>query len=149
MAEIMNISRGAVVASLAALLTAAAAAVAQPVADPTRPPLPATALVTHRAENALQTGAAAAKPVAAPRLQAIQLWRGGAASALVDGNVLRLGDRLGDQTVAAIDAQGITLRGARGSNQVLHLLDGPSKTPRGDLHNNGIALSAISHQDIP
>ncbi len=75
--------------------------------DPTRPPTAALA----------SPEPAASKPAPAPRLQGLRL--GNAPSALVDGRLLRVGDRLGDARVQAIDAQGLLLKPAEGPS--LHL----------------------------
>ena len=42
----------------------------------------------------------------------------GGASALVDGRIVRIGDRLAELTVTAIDAQGIVVRGAHGEQRL-------------------------------
>jgi hypothetical protein len=83
--------------------------------DPTRPPA-----AEARAPAVRAAAAAASAPAAppAPVLQSIQLRRGGEGSALVDGRLLRIGDRLGDAVVTAIDVDGLTLRGARGHERL-------------------------------
>ena len=99
-------------------------------ADPTRPALVALSseAAVSRPSGAIVVAARAA-PSTAPRLQSIQLRAGGQASALLDGRVVRIGTRVGEQTVVNIDAQGMTLRGARGNEQLLTLLSGMQKTP--------------------
>jgi MSHA biogenesis protein MshK len=85
--------------------------------DPTRPPLAEPRPATVRAAAPAAAASAPAAPPA-PVLQSIQLRGGGEGSALVDGRLLRIGDRLGDATVTAIDVDGLTLRGARGLHRL-------------------------------
>lgn len=109
--------------------TAPAAASAEPtLADPTRPLGLAQQHTAPPARAALVTAAPPpALPPALPRLQSVQVSAQGGSSALVDGRLVRVGERLGELTVVAIDAQGIVLRGAR-SDQRLALLPGIAKT---------------------
>jgi MSHA biogenesis protein MshK len=106
------------------LLLAGAAhfpACAEPLADPTRPPgyAPGAVAPTHAAS-------AAAAP-AWPQLRSVRISAPGDSSALLDGRVVRVGERLGDATVVAIDAQGVQLR--RGAvEQRVTLLPGAAKT---------------------
>ena len=118
-------------ALLAGLLTGLPAALpAQTVTDPTRPPISAPAELAERStEAAARVPRAPAAPASAPQLQSIQLPRQGAPSALVDGRIVRVGERIGDQTVASIDAHGVLLRSARGPSLTLSLLTGVLKTP--------------------
>ncbi len=103
---------------------------AEPVLDPTRP---MAALLGESAEAspakaARSAAPAASAPVAAtPRLQSVQTSSSGAASALLDGRLVRVGDRVGEQSVAVIDRRGLTLRGPRGE-QRLSLLNGITQT---------------------
>ena len=110
-------------AMLAAWLgTAATACMAQGLPDPTRPP--PMLMGAASAPQAARAASAAAVPTAAPpRLLSIQVPREGEPSALVDDRLLRVGDRLGDGTVAAIDAQGISLRSPKGGVERLSLLN--------------------------
>jgi hypothetical protein len=105
-----------------------APAVAQPVPDPTRPAAALTgdtADTARPAKAAARSAAPAASAVSAtPRLQSVQLGAEGASSALLDGRLVHLGDRIGDKTVAAIDRHGLTLRGASGGEQRISLLAG-------------------------
>ena len=114
--------------ALAAALFAAHA-VAEPVLDPTRP---MASLLGEPAEAGPAKASRAAAPAAsavaaAPRLQSVQTSNNGASSALLDGRLVRVGDRVGDQSVAAIDRHGLTLRGPRGE-QRLSLLSGITQT---------------------
>jgi len=89
--------------------------------DPTRPSeraLPRVAATPAAAAAAAAASAAAVAPVPPPVLQSIHLRRGGEASALVDGRLLRVGDKLGEATITAIDADGLTLRHARGTERL-------------------------------
>ena len=83
--------------------------------DPTQPP----PRPVRAAAAAASTPEVATPPPPAPIVQSIQFRRGGDSSAIVDGQLLRIGDRLGEATVAAIDEQGLTLRGARGPQRLL------------------------------
>ena len=99
-------------------LWAACSLQAQPLADPTRPPvLPAAAgSVPPRASGGPVAASAARAPAAV--LHGVQVpaatSAGGTPTALVGARVLRIGDRQGERTLAAIDAQGVTWRSARG-----------------------------------
>jgi hypothetical protein len=109
---------------LAAALLAgmAAAQAAPPLPDPTRPPGAEAAAAgpspgaPRVAAGAPRTAAAATAAASAPQLQSVHVPRAGQAgeaSALVDGRLLRVGDRLsgpfGERVVLAIDTQGLTL----------------------------------------
>ena len=107
----------------------AAHAVAEPVLDPTRP---MASLLGEPPEagpaRAPRAAAPAASAVAsALRLQSVQTSSSGASSALLDGRLVRVGDRVGEQSVAVIDRHGLTLRGPRGE-QRLSLLSGITQT---------------------
>jgi hypothetical protein len=103
------------------------------VADPTRPPPsvlksmapPGQAQVAPPAASA-PASAASAVP-AKPRGMRVTLIRLDEGShrrvALVQGQFVNVGDRIGAWVVAGIDAQGVTLRGARGAYR-LWLLSG-------------------------
>ena len=126
---------------LAGLVAAHAAppALADTVPDPTRPmaawlgdPVdvrPAKALRGGASVPTTTAAAAAASAVpATPRLQSVRLAAEPAEStALLDGRLVRLGDRVGERIVVAIDRHGITLRGP-GGEQRLSLLAGISQT---------------------
>jgi hypothetical protein len=104
--------------ALLLLLAAAETGAAPPagLVDPTRPPgaAPARAAASARAP----AGSPAAELRQPPQLQAVQLARGGASTALVDGRLLRVGDRLGDAKVVGIDLQGLQLQGPRGTERL-------------------------------
>jgi hypothetical protein len=118
------------------LLSGGAARAALP--DPTRPPPGMGASPAPTMPPPLRAGAAAltAEPVAymrslrpvvsvaPPRVQGLQLHAGdapGSATALIDGRLLRVGDRLGEATVQEIRADGVWMRLARGGTQWLGL----------------------------
>jgi len=110
-----------------ALLFTAHAVQAAPVAnswpDPTRP---AAALAVEGAASAPRparpASAASAAAPALPQLQSVQIGTGGGASALVDGRLLQAGDSLGASRIVAIDAEGLTLRDAKGRTERLSLI---------------------------
>lgn len=95
------------------------------IADPMRPAAAATpAAPAPRRADAAEPAA----PPVWPVLQAVQVGAAPADStALIDGRLVRVGDRLGAVTVAVIDATGVLLRGAR-FEQRLALLPGITKT---------------------
>lgn len=105
---------------------------AGPATDPTRPPMaapaatrsgPAQGAARAAARPASAVAAAAAPPPpAVPLVQSIQTQRGGAASALVDGRIVRVGDSVATGTVTAIDGDSVTVHGSNGT-QRLWLLD--------------------------
>jgi hypothetical protein len=120
------------------LLSGAAARAALP--DPTRPPVglataPPGALpmlrlaITSPVEGLAATARRPALPVApvpVPRVQALHhpadaRIGGGSATALIDGRLVRTGDRVGDATVQEIRPDGVWLRLSRGGTQWLGL----------------------------
>jgi MSHA biogenesis protein MshK len=110
-------------AILALLLTAShAPAHADPLADPTRP-----AGAAERPSASTSRSSTTGAPPLWPQLQSIQVGAPGGASALLDGRVVRIGERIGEVTVVAIDAQGVLLRAAR-YEQRLALVPGIVKT---------------------
>ena len=113
--------------SLGALLLCGAAAAA-PLPDPTRPAALAEPAAASAGPRRSETAAASAP--AAPQLQSVQLAANGGSTALVDGRLVRVGSRVGELTVFAIDEQGLWLRGAR-QDQRLSLLPGVAKLARG------------------
>ncbi len=101
------------------LQLAAGAALAQsaPVSDPTRPP--AALIAPVRTPD----GVVAAPVVRAePRLQSVlvSLRPGGRRIAVIDGKMVRVGQRVGDAVVVSIGAREVVLRRA-GRNQTLKL----------------------------
>lgn len=90
-------------------------------ADPTRPPDPV------RAVAAGQTASAVPGPTVWPHLQSVRLSATGGSSAVIDGRIVRVGDRVGETTLMAIGPQSIVLRGVGFSQQVA-LLPGTFKT---------------------
>ena len=112
---------------LLALLLAATAAQAAPGAmswnDPTRPAGALAADAAASAPRAPRPAASASAAVPAiPQLQSVQLGTDGRATALVDGRLLQAGDALGGSRVIAIDADGLTLRDAKGRTERLPLI---------------------------
>ena len=114
------------------LLAAAPAHAVPALADPTRPPgftRPTSTPAVRSGgggESVADTVAAVPAPVM-PKLQSLQVSAGGGSTALVDGRVVRVGDRLGETLVVTIDAQGILLRGPR-YEQRIALVPGGGKT---------------------
>lgn len=113
--------------------------------DPTRPPaaVAAAAAVPGPSASGRVTGTAPSTPsteagrsAALPRLQSVQL-RGGADSALIDDRMVRVGDKVGERIVVAIDAEGVLLRGSgagsSGGERRLRLLGGDEKQPPGSI----------------
>jgi hypothetical protein len=94
------------------------AARAEALADPTRPP--AALFAPAAAASAAPVHVA---PPAVPHVQSIRLAAGGASSALVDGHLVTLGDKVGGRTVTGIDATGLQLRDAQGRVARLPLID--------------------------
>ncbi len=92
-----------------------------PLADPTRPPG-----LAQPSGGAARAGVSAEAP-AWPQLQSVLVSAQGGVSALVDGRLVRIGERVGGLTVVAIDAQGILLRAAR-YEQRITLVPGVAKT---------------------
>ncbi len=109
------------------LLGAFTAAFAQPAAtawaDPTRP---AGALAAEGGASAPRAArpasAASAAASAVPLLQSLQVGANGQSSALVDGRVVQAGDALGASRIVAIDADGLTLRDAKGRTERMLLI---------------------------
>ena len=92
-------------------------------ADPTQPP----AIVQPAAATPARAGSVVDAAPVWPRLQSVQVSARGGSSALIDGRVVRVGERIGELTVVAIDADGILLRGKR-FDQRLALLPGIAKS---------------------
>lgn len=117
---------------------AAVTASAGPLSDPTRPPAgmmgspppshggagqaSAVRPLAAAPANAPALVAAVVEPPELPTVQLIRVPQAGAASALVDGRLVQVGDLLDAAVVVAIDANGLLLRGQAGT-QRLWLLD--------------------------
>ena len=109
------------------LLSAFTAAFAQPAAsawaDPTRP---AGALAAEGGASAPRAAraasAASAAAPTAPQLQSLQVGANGQSTALVDGRVVQAGDALGASRIVTIDADGLTLRDAKGRTERMLLI---------------------------
>lgn len=114
------------------LLLGGAAVAAPPLPDPTRPAAFAEPAASSAAPRRSDTAPASAP--AAPQLQSVQLAANGGSSALLDGRLVRVGTRVGEFTVVAIDEQGLWLRGARQERR-LSLLPGVAKFPSGTAPN--------------
>jgi MSHA biogenesis protein MshK len=99
--------------ALPVLLLAATGAAAQAVQDPTRPP---AQLIRPTAGVALPS---------APQLQSILIGRnaGGRRIAVIDGNLVRVGDRVGSARVVAIGAGAVELQ-RPGGRDILKLQGG-------------------------
>jgi hypothetical protein len=118
---------------LFALALACFAAGAMAGADPTAPPpgLMATTdgLVRAPARAASAAHAASAAAAAVSRVESVRFGGERPATALVDGHMLAVGDRLGDAVVTSIDEQGVLLRSTKGASRLLALAPGIHKTP--------------------
>lgn len=102
------------------MLAVAATAGAQPVQDPTRPPVQ------------LLSPSAAAPAVHAPRLQSILIGRaaGGRRVAVIDGDLVRVGDLVGGARVVAITPADVVLaRAGRRETLTLQALPAPAAKP--------------------
>ena len=139
--------------STAALACFAAAAFAGN--DPTAPPpgLNGASEGTPRAAaHAASAAPAASAPIAqAPRLESVRFGGDQPATALVDGRMVHVGDRVGDAVVIAIDDQGLSLRSAKGAPRLLALAPGIHKTPStgsgGDDSQRPPLAMASRHKD--
>jgi len=122
----------ATIASLAGLANHALAAMN----DPTRPPALALAIAAAAsapAGSAARAPASAPAAAAPPVLQAVQLPAHGAATAMIDGQLVKLGDSVGERTVASIERDTVVLRGPNGSGERLRLLSGSVKQMAGSI----------------
>lgn len=134
-------------AACALLLTSAALVQAGPLADPTRPPATlATAAVP--AAGLGQRGAPApalpARPLTTEVLpsvqsvpsvqlvQSVQLPVRGPAVAMIDGQLVKAGDKVGQRVVLSIDSQGLVLRSDTGTER-LWLLGASAKQAPGSI----------------
>lgn len=103
-----------------ALLAAMTVAHAQELADPTRPP----AVAANPAGTATAPGAAAV----ASGLQSIIRRDGAKPAALINGEYVTLGGRVGDARVVKIGEDAVTLKGPMG-REILKLMPGVDRTP--------------------
>ena len=115
------------------LVLACFAAGAMAGSDPTAPPpgLVSASDGTVRAPSraASSAHAASAAVAAVPRVESVRFGGERPATALVDGRMLAVGDRLGDAVVTSIDEQGVSLRSTKGASRLLALAPGIHKTP--------------------
>lgn len=130
--------------------------------DPTRPPPGMTLNAGTGAGNGVVMGITAppppltsrmntptppappARPAVTPRVQALHHpidAPPGSASALIDGRLLRVGDRLGDAAVQEIRPDGVWLRLSRGGTQWLGLF-APVEAPATPAANNNTNATA-------
>ena len=115
----MNLARTVLVLALGLAGGAAMAAGADPaLVDPTRPP---GAPVASAPATRAGPSAAPVPAPAWPELRSLRLAPRGESSALLDGQVMRIGERLGDATVVAIDAEGVVLRRGPAEHRLLLL----------------------------
>lgn len=118
--------------------------------DPTQPPEFTSAANSQAGARSAATAAAAtAGMVPLPhQLQAVQISAHGNSTALIDSQLVRVGDVLGDATVRAIDAEGVSLRGPHYA-QRLALTPGGTKTPSASAHEISITRSGGSFSASP
>lgn len=137
-----------------------------PLADPTRPP---GALATTSAGNTPRSGrplnarhdntkpdssgtapGPAGVALNSVQLQAIQTSSGKPPVAMVDGQLVRLGDSVAGRTVLAIDSQGLLLRGAAGPERLWLLTDNPKQTAGSiTTTRSAVYLPAVPGTDGP
>ncbi len=105
---------------------------------PARSPSDLAALAAAR-QAAADAAAAAATPKLPPLsdlvLQAVQSPARGPAQALINGQLVKVGDPLAGRQVASIDGQGVVLRGAAGTER-LWLLGDASKQAAGSIQTS-------------
>ena len=135
-------------------------------ADPTRPP---GALASTGAGNTPRSGrlpgarhdntkpdgsdtpaGPASVALSSVLLQAIQTSSGKPPVAMVDGQLVKLGDSVAGRTVLAIDSQGLLLRGAAGPERLWLLTDSP-KQAAGSITTtrSAVYLPAVPGPDGP
>lgn len=137
-------------------LALAMVAWAGPLADPTRPPtfaVPTSAPAPTGPRPAVAAPRAPVAPTPAAVLQSVQVSARGPSSAMVDGQVVQVGDRVGDRLILAIDHDGLLLRAATGQGtERLTLLPGGTKQAAGSISTNrvaGYAPAASAAADAP
>ena len=141
--------------ALVVLVGAGLSLSAGPLPDPTRPPsrlaAPAPPGATAPARNpsdlaaTRQAAADAAANAAGPRLpplsdlvlQSVQSPARGAPQALINGQLVKIGDPVAGRQVASIDAQGVVLRGAAGAERLWLLGDGSKQAAGSILTSRG------------
>lgn len=99
---------------LPALLLFTGIANAQPLADPTRPP-------ASLANPATAGGAETARLNLGPQLQSVLLRQGARSSALISGQWVEAGQKVGDATLVKVSADRVLLRGP-GGTETLRLM---------------------------
>lgn len=124
--------------------------------DPTAPPpgLMAQGDAPARATSHAASGASAARAsvTLAPRVESVRYGGDQPATALVDGHMVRVGDRMGNAVVMAIDDQGVMLRAGKGISRWLALAPGILKTRctggagNDDTHRAAVTVAA-RHKD--
>lgn len=161
------LARAAAALTGAALLQGATAAPPAgpqngPFSDPTRPPAAlsapgglAAAALPHQANRDTARAIAAAQRAADPPpppapvlVQAVQLPTSGAALALVDGRLVKVGEQIDGRAVLAIDAQGLLVKGLRGPER-LWLLGGAPKQAAGSITQGQTARYQAAPQPGP
>jgi hypothetical protein len=126
--------------------------------DPTAPPPGLAAEAGARpAVRAASAGARAASAATALalRVESVRIGGGQRASALVDGRLVQVGDRIGTAVVKDITGQGLTLRAADGSARRLALAPGvqmrvlaePESEPDRE-RDRGSAVAAVPVKDL-
>jgi MSHA biogenesis protein MshK len=137
-------------ALMSALVLTAAAHAQQPPAgtwaDPTRPAAAQAADTGASVPRAARAAGAASAPAPALlQLQSVQVGASGQTSALVDGRTVQLGDALGASRIVAIDADGLTLRDAKGRTERLLLIPSAIAKRDGSPERPLAALSTGTH----
>ncbi len=106
------------IAVVSLLVSNASFARAQPLADPMRP----SDFVDPSSAAPQQPGAAGSG------LQVIKISKG-RRSAVIDGHVVRVGDKVGDATVVSLSESAAVMKDAEGNRVTLRLLPQGEKTP--------------------
>lgn len=107
--------------------------------DPTRPPgsvrTPGAGGAATRggsASSSLEPAAVASAPVVIPRrLTGIRMSASGEGLAMIDGQLVGVGGRVGDATVMSIDHEQVVLRNTQGQHKHLSLTPTATKTATG------------------
>ena len=131
------------VGALAAAWSRAADVIVLP--DPTRPPNAVLRAMTAKNAGASAAPAASSQQAAEPasgasaparpvkreaRLTSVRVSANGHDNvALLDGQLVRAGDRVGDSTVASIDDNGVVLRGPKGLQRLSLTPEGSKRWP--------------------